>query len=163
MNRMNDDLLGIYLNDHLAGSIVGLEIARRSLSSNRSTRFEAFLVQLVSELEQDRQVLEQVMDRLGVRRNPAKQAGAWLAEKAGRLKLNGKLIGYSDLSRVIELEGLTMGVVGKLSMWRNLMELAAEDERLSGIPFSDVVARTEAQRQTLEANRLEAARLAFEE
>jgi hypothetical protein len=162
MFRMNDDLLGIYLNDHLAGSIVGLEVARRSLTSNRETRFESFLVQLVTELEQDRQVLEQVMDRLGVRRNPAKQAGAWLAEKAGRLKLNGKLVGYSELSRVLELEALTVGVAGKLSLWRNLIELAEGDERLSGVPLADVVSRSEGQRQALEANRLEAARLAFE-
>lgn len=163
MNRMKEDLLGIYLNDHLAGSVVGLELAKRSLSSNRGTRFEPFLVQLVSELQEDRAALEQVLDRLGVRRNTAKQAGAWVAEKAGRLKLNGRLTGYSPLSRVLEFEGLTMGVVGKLSLWRNLLEIATEDERLSGVPIDDVVTRSERQRQDLEANRAEAARLAFED
>ena len=158
---MNEDLLGIYLNDHLAGAVAGYEVAKRSLSSNQGTPFEPFLERLVGELQEDRRVLEQVMDRLGVRRNPAKHAGAWLAEKAGRLKFNGRLLGYSPLSRVIEFEGLTVGVAGKLSMWRNLMEVAAYDERLVGIPFPDVVTRTEGQRQALEENRLEAARIAF--
>ena len=39
-----------------------------------------------------------------------KVAGAWAGEKAGRLKLNGHLTGYSPQSRVIELEGLVVGV-----------------------------------------------------
>ena len=36
----------------------------------------------------------------------------WVAEKAGRLKLNGSLLTYSPLSRLVELEGLSLGVEG---------------------------------------------------
>lgn len=46
-----------------------------------------------------------------------------VAEKLGRLKPNGQLHGYSPLSRVIELEGLYLGISGKLP------RLAARAER----------------------------------
>jgi hypothetical protein len=110
--------LRIYLNDHLAGSISGIELAKRSLSNNRDTPLGQFLLKLLKEIEADRASLERIMSRLGVSKDPVKQAVGWLAEKAGRLKLNGQLLGYSDLSRVVELEGLSLGVEGKLAMWR---------------------------------------------
>jgi hypothetical protein len=157
----NEELLSIYLNDHLAASIAGYEVAKRSRASNEGTQFEDFLARLVQEIELDQEALEKVMDRLGVRRNHAKQAGAWLFEKIGRLKLNGQLIGYSDLSRVIELEGLTVGVEGKLSLWHNLKTIAATDERLTAISFDELIDRAERQRKDLEDERLEAARIAF--
>ena len=34
---INRKLLGIYLNDHLAGSTAGMEVARRSAGSNKGT------------------------------------------------------------------------------------------------------------------------------
>lgn len=36
----------IYLNDHLAGSTVGVALAKRTLGSNRDTQFEPFLERL---------------------------------------------------------------------------------------------------------------------
>jgi hypothetical protein len=158
---MDEELLSIYLNDHLAGAIAGLEVAKRCRSSNEGNPFGTFLQRLTADIDEDRQTLEDVMDRLGFRRNPAKKAGAWLLEKVGRLKLNGRLVGYSDLSRLLELEGLAIGVEGKLSMWRSLSTTGATDQRLSGIDFEDLIARAERQRSGLEENRLEAARIAF--
>jgi hypothetical protein len=35
---LDEKFLSIYLNDHLAGSVTGIELARRTLSSNRGTR-----------------------------------------------------------------------------------------------------------------------------
>ena len=59
------------------------------------------------------------MDDLEIRTDPVKDAGGWLLEKAGRLKLNGQLKGYSPLPRLVELEGLALGVTAKLaSGWR---------------------------------------------
>ena len=50
-------------------------------------------------------------------RTTPKSAGAWTAEKFGRLKPNGQLTGYSPLSRLVELEGLKLGITGKLGLW----------------------------------------------
>ncbi|MQA98716.1 MAG: hypothetical protein GEU78_00240 [Actinobacteria bacterium] len=158
---MSEDLLGIYLNDHLAGSVVGHELVKRTHASNEGTPLGDFLNLLAEEIEEDRRALTDVMDRLGVRRNPAKQAGGWVVEKLGRLKPNGRLLGYSDLSRVLELEGLTIGITGKLALWRNLQALAQVDERLATAPIEEVIRRSERQLRDLQEYRVEAARTAF--
>jgi hypothetical protein len=99
------------------------------------------------------------MDRLGIRRDPVKRAAAWGAEKVGRLKLNGQLTGYSPLSRVVELETLSLGVAGKLGLWRALRDVAP-----GGIPADDLerlIKRAERQRRGLETQRRRAAEIAF--
>jgi hypothetical protein len=95
-------LLHIYLNDHLAGSAAGEELARRCRDNNRGTPIAAFLDELLQQIEEDRLALEAIMDAVGAPKNPAKLAAAWLGEKLGRLKLNGQLLPYSDLSRLLE-------------------------------------------------------------
>ncbi len=157
---MNRKLLGIYLNDHLAGSTVGLELARRSLGSNHGTEFEAFLEGLRGEIEDDRNTLKELMARLGVRPDQLKQGAAWLTEKAGRLKLNGSLTEYSPLSRVVELEALTTGVNGKLSLWQVLSEVQ-DEPILTSFDFQPLIDRALAQVSGLEQQRRAAAQLAF--
>lgn len=98
---MDDKLLSIYLNDHLAGAAAGLELARRTLSNNEGTSYESFLRDLVQAIEEDKTELESLMDTLGISHDRLKQGAAWVAEKAGRLKLNGQLTGYSPLSRLV--------------------------------------------------------------
>jgi hypothetical protein len=154
------NLLAIYLNDHLAGSTVGVELARRARGSNEGTPLGDFLATLVMEIEEDRDTLQDVMEAVGAGRDRLKVVGAWAGEKAGRLKLNGSLLGYSPLSRVVEIEGLRLGVEGKACLWRMLRELA--DPRLSGFDFDALIARAERQRDELERHRLEAGRLALE-
>jgi len=155
------DLLAIYLNDHLAGSTGGLELARRALGANRGTSFEAPLERLATEIAEDREALLDVMDRLGARRDHVKQWAGWLAEKAGRLKPNGRLLGYSPLSRVLELEVLALGIEGKRMLWRALGEVAAGDPRLDGVDLAALVRRAEGQRRLVERQRAVAAAMAL--
>jgi hypothetical protein len=155
-------LLAIYLNDHLAGSTGALELARRARSANRGTPFEAPFERLAAEIEADREVLLDVMRRLGVPRDPLKEAAGWVAEKAARLKLNGRLTGYSPLSRVLELELLALGVEGKRALWRALREVAAVDARLEGVDLAELSKRAERQRRLVEQQRLRAVAIAFE-
>ena len=154
---MNDKLLKIYLNDHLAGSMAGLELAKRCCSSNEGTPLGDFLKRLIEEIEADKSALEELMDALGASKDPVKQLAAWAGEKLGRLKMNGQLTGYSDLSRLEELEGLSLGVEGKLSLWRSLNKVADHDSRLATTNFGELVARAQKQREDLEVHRLEAA------
>jgi hypothetical protein len=154
-------LLGIYLNDHLAGSIAGHELAKRSTKSNKGTAFGPFLQELATELEEDQRSLRLVMDRLGVKPNPIKDSGAWLAEKIGRLKLNGSLTGYSELSRVVELEGLAVGIMGKAALWRSLKTAFTGGGSLDGVDLDQLIARAEKQRAGVEEHRLKAAAIAF--
>lgn len=158
---LTTDLLTIYLNDHLAGSVSGLELARRATDGNRGTELGDFLDGLAGELDQDRRELERIMEALGVRRDGAKVAAAWLAEKAGRLKPNGQLVGHSPLSGVLELEGLQAGVQGKLSLWRTLLELARDDARLDEPSLTAVAGRAERQLKELRRRHAVAAREAL--
>jgi hypothetical protein len=154
MNR--PELLGIYLNDHLAGSIGGVETARRARGSNEGNEFGEPLSRLCEEIESDRETLETVMKELGVTRSRIKPAIGWLGEKLGRLKPNGQLRGYSPLSRVVELEFLLLGITGKLRLWHLLDELVGED---SSADFKALVARAEDQRSRAEALQARAALL----
>jgi hypothetical protein len=152
-------LLSIYLNDHLAGSMVGLGLARRGSASNQGTEVGRALAEVGTEIEAEQAVLRRLMKRLDIAESRVKPAGAWLAEKLGRLKLNGQLRGYSPLSRVVELEGLCTGVTGKMLLWQ-AMERTFGSE-LPGFDFAGLAEQAHSQRQRLEAHRLDAAKTAF--
>ncbi len=156
---MANRYLAIYLNDHLAGSVVGVELARRARGSNEGTELGKALAEVGAEIEADRQTLRQLMGRLDVAESKVKPAGAWVAGKLGRLKLNGQVRGYSPLSRVVELEALCNGIAGKTMLWRALGRTLGD--RLPGFDFEALAVRAEAQRQRLEAHRLDAAATAF--
>lgn len=158
---MNKKLLGIYLNDHLAGSTAGLELARRARGENRNSEYGEFLRTLVEEIDEDRQTLKRIMDDLGIRTDPAKVAAGWLGEKTGRLKLNGQLTGYSPLSRLEEIEGLALGVTGKLALWKALRLVADGEPALDGPALDRLIERAERQQRDLEEHRLAAAREAL--
>ncbi len=155
--RMDDKLLRIYLNDHHAGATAGTELSRRCLENNLGTSYESFLRDLTRAIEEDRSELERLMESLGISPDRLKQAGAWLAERVGRLKLNGQLTGYSPLSRLWELEGLKLGVTGKLSLWRSLKQVADHDSRLAVTDLDKLIARAQEQLEGLEEHRLKAA------
>ena len=154
-------MLSTYLNDHLAGATAGLELARRSRTANRGNRYGDYLDALAGEIERDRDTLLEVMRRLDIGVDHAKQVVAWLAEKLGRLKPNGRVVGYSPLSRLVELELLALGVEGKRALWRSLDRAVGEDPRLAGIDFAELGRRAQAQRRQLEGRRLRAAGEAF--
>ena len=158
---MDDRLLGIYLNDHLAGATGGVELMRRLMSRNRGTEYAAELEEVAREIEEDRTELEGIMTRVGVGTSGVKIRAAWAAERVGRLKLNGRLLSYSPLSRVEELEAMRLGVEGKLALWRSLKETRGADPRLEGVDLDRLIARAERQRDTIESVRLRAATGAF--
>jgi hypothetical protein len=148
-------LLAIYLNDHLAGATGGVELARRARSSNRGTKWGEALEGICAEIETDRATLERVMQQLAIKRNATKIAGAWTAEKFGRLKLNGRLMGYSPLSRLLELEMLHIGITGKLELWEALQR--TQSSKLSQFDLPGLIERAESQREAVERLRIDAA------
>jgi hypothetical protein len=145
LGELSSNLLGIYLNDHLAGSTTGIELVKRAARSNEGTQLGAFLDGLQREIEEDRDSLIEAMDRLGVSRN--------------RLKLNGQVLGYSPLSRLVELEGLDLGINGKLSLWQSLRQ--ANVPELADFDLDRLIERAETQLAELEPFRRDAAAEAF--
>ena len=118
--------LATYLNDHLLGATLGAELVRRAAGENQGSELGAFLTGLAGEIEDDRDTLLAVIGELGVKPDRLKVAAGWTGEKLGRLKPNAQLRGYSPLSPLVELEGLLIGIQGKLAMWQVLAEVAED-------------------------------------
>jgi hypothetical protein len=148
-------LLSIYLRDHHAGAVAGVNVAHRAARQNESTAYGGELAQLAKEIEADKEALENVMSALEVGSDQVKDSAAWIGERLGRLKPNGRWIDYSPLSRLEELEGLLMGVTAKLGLWRSLER--THGPSVDGIVFAELSARAEDQRARLEELRLRAA------
>jgi hypothetical protein len=151
--------LSIYLNDHFAGATGGLELAKRAAGANEDNEYGAVLGELVEELTEERESLRGLIEELGFSVDRVKAGGGWVAEKFGRLKLNGSLLSYSPLSRLIELEGLTIGVTGKLSMWRNVR--ASVGPQVESVDLDALITRAESQLARLDPLRTSAAAEAF--
>lgn len=149
--------LDIYLNDHLAGATVGVELSRRAARNSRGTPRGEFLERLHRDIVEDRRTLQGVVRALGVDASPMKPAVGWVAEKVARLKLNGRIRGHSPLSNLLELEGLEAGVAGKRSLWQALARAYPEDRRLAPFDLDALVTRAEHQLEGLSEHRLSAA------
>ncbi|MEU5591749.1 hypothetical protein [Streptomyces sp. NPDC020298] len=155
------DLLGIYLNDHLAGATVGTRRAGYVARAHRGTALGDVLEPLAREIAEDRESLLGVMDRLGVPKRRYKVLAGAAAECAGRLKPNGRVVARSPLSAVLELEFLRLGVEGKAAGWRSLRPLADADGRLGPRQLDELIARAERQLSTLEELRLRTSQEVF--
>ncbi|MFF0014263.1 hypothetical protein [Streptomyces sp. NPDC005374] len=142
--------LGIYLNDHLAGATAGVELARRMAHEHRDAPYGETLADLSQEISQDRQALLRVLADLGVPVRRYKAYGAWLGEKAGRVKPNGRLLRRSGLAVVIELEALRLGAQGKAALWRGLLAASAQDSRLDADRLEELLRRAGRQIRTLD-------------
>ena len=116
---------------------------------------------IVDEIAADRKALESIMDDLGFEADKLKDVGAWALEKAGRLKLNGQITGYSPLSRLVEFEGLMNGITGKIALWVALLQIAPDEPRLDAARLERLRDSGESQRATVEELRERAAREAF--
>jgi hypothetical protein len=156
-----DEALGVYLNDHLAGSAAGIELAAKLRDNNQGTELGRVMAALHDDITEDRDTLEALMRHLEVARHPVKEAAGWVLEKVSRLRLNPALTGSAELTRLLETEALSLGIEGKLSMWLSLKEAAAADPRLAGTDFDRLIERARGQRRSLEPHRLAAAVASF--
>jgi hypothetical protein len=151
------ELLGIYLNDHLAGATAGVELAHRMARSRTGPGAGATMERLAAEIAQDRSALREIMAGLGIPARAYKICAGWAGEKAARLKLNGRLRSRSPLSDLEELEMLRLGVEGKAAGWRTLRVLADSDPRLDAARLDSLVSRARGQADLLEGLRVRAA------
>lgn len=154
-------LLGVYLNDQLAAGVVWREVARRSAANNAGSDVGEMLERVARAIAEDVDTFQQIMRRLGVPKNPVKTRLAVAAERIGRLKLNGRLTGYSPLSRFVELDFLAMGIQGKVILWENLRDLAGLDARLPDVDFGRLIERARSQCAEIERFRPQAGREAL--
>ncbi|MFJ7902125.1 hypothetical protein ACIQ6V_16810 [Streptomyces sp. NPDC096198] len=159
--RTRSDLLGIYLNDHLAGSTAGVRRAGHLAHTQRGNANGAVLRSIADEIADDRETLLAIMRRLGVPARRYKVLAGGALELAGRLKSNGRIVRRSPLTTVLELELLRLGVEGKAAAWRTLRGVAESDHRLDPERLDRLIERAEQQIRTLEDLRMRQAQRTF--
>ena len=107
--------LDSYLNDHLAGSVSALELIEHWALLHKGKPLGVFFSQIDTEIRADQNVLRNLVHRLGLGESSLRKAGAWAAEKIGRVRLMIAGGEQGSLGLVLTLEGLIMGIVGKNS------------------------------------------------
>lgn len=132
------DILGLYLSDHLTGATGGVARFERMAKAYADTELGPDLRRLALEVRRERRFLKELIETLQVPRRPHRQALAWLAEKAGRLKTNGRPLG-SPMTPVLETEVMRGAVTAKLGAWETLTELAPD----LGLPVETFTALAE--------------------
>lgn len=138
--------LETYLKDHLAGAAGGVSLARRIAAGSDEVAERREMDSIAGEIEANRRSLLELMERLGVRPSRVKQAGAWVGEKLGALKLNAS----APDRRLLEYEAMIMGVTGQLELWRSLERALNGGPALSAGNPTELAARAEDQRARLE-------------
>jgi hypothetical protein len=152
---MSRDGLAIHLNDHLAGSAGAVELVERTIGQNEGTAVARTLAEILSQIREEQQVLRDLIGALDSGESPLKKAGAWLAEKAARIKLGDT--GSTALARMQALEALAIGIQGKLALWRALQRVADRYPELADIDLVKLERRAREQFERVEEHRIEAA------
>jgi hypothetical protein len=151
--------LATYLHDHLAGATHAIELLHWMKDEHKGDALGVFAAGLAGEIQEDRDVLTGLAERVGVGSSTLKETSAWLSEKVSRVKLADH--GATNIGTFESLEFLVLGIHGKLALWRALAVIAQTDERVKGIDFALLVARAETQEASVDRRRLEIARAAF--
>jgi hypothetical protein len=149
------------LDDQLAAGVLWREVARRAQGENEGTELGEALAGVAAAISEDVLLFERMMKGLGMRPSRVKPRLAVAAERIGRMKLNGRLRGYSPLSRFAELDFLAMGIEGKKILWANLRDLTDVGARVPGLDFDQLIERAAWQSAELEPFRERAGREAF--
>jgi hypothetical protein len=147
--------LEVYLTDHLAGATAGLNLSRMASEEHRSDEHGAFFGEIASEIKADYETLEKLIADLGVQESATKTAAAEIGSKMMAPKFTG---GSDDeLNAFVTLETLSMGVEGKVCMWKALKTVEDAYPTLGEADLDELIARGESQRDRIETVRLQLA------
>lgn len=158
---MSEQYVTTYLNDHLAGSVLALELLDQLQKQHAGTPLESLVAPLRVDIEADQSELKALIGRLGVGTSVLRKATAWLAEKVAELKLKADDPTDGPLRLLESLETVSLGIEGKRGLWIVLETTAASNPALRGIDYGRLGRRAEEQRSRVEAARLDAARAAL--
>ena len=153
--------LGVYLNDHLAGSVGAIGLLDHLINEQNGQRLEKFLVDLRDDIDRDQEVLRDLIQKLDLGESAIRKAGAWLSEKFGEAKvlLGGNEIGGLGLLQALEV--LALGICGKELLWRALQTVETNFTQLQGIDLKRLEQRARDQVERVDHERLHLAREAF--
>jgi hypothetical protein len=145
--------LAIYLHDHLAGARFAIGVLQDLGAQELNQDVKQCAMKLLPAVEADSSTLEEFAKKIGEGTSVIKDAGAWLAQKAGRLKLS--LNEPFGMFEAIEM--LSLGVLGKLALWTALESLRKAGHAFEALDLDRLIARAQDQHQLLEKLRLKLA------
>ena len=151
-----------YLNDHLAGAVGALELLDRLVETYKGKPLEKFFRDLRTDIEHDQGQLKELIQKLGAEESAVRKAGAWIAEKLSRPKIDLDEGSKNDLGLFLALEALVLGITGKRSLWRALQSASRTVPELARLDYSGLENRAIDQCERVEARRLEIARSVFQ-
>lgn len=154
---MANEHLATYLNDHLAGSVVALELLDHLEDTHSDNSLGDFFKQLRVDITADRDELERLMEALNVSQSRTRKASAWVAEKMTELKLRLDDSKSGPLFLFESLEALSLGIEGKRSLWIALSAAARKSPALAVIDYERLKQRAEEQRARVEKVRIDTA------
>jgi hypothetical protein len=151
---MAHEHLAIYLNDHLAGSVVALELLERLEETHGRDGLGDFFKLLRADIASDRQDLEQLMEELKIDQSRTRKASAWVAEKFTELKLRFDDPQAGVLLLFESLEALSLGIEGKHSLWTALAAAGIESSLVKLADYERLKQRAKDQRDRVEQLRI---------
>jgi hypothetical protein len=159
-SRSREDL-ATYLKDHYAGGVAALELVDHLIKEHGDDPLQSFFCKLREEIQADHDQLCGLIEGLGDKDSSLRNAGAWLGEKLSRLKMGFAASADSKLRLLQSLEFLFLGITGKKSLWRALIEVQPGWPILEEIDLARLEKRAQEQAEEVDARRLAAAREAF--
>jgi len=156
---MSKEHLSTYLNDHLAGSNIAIEILDHLI--DETSELSPALNALKTEIAEDREQLKALMASQQIEESRVRKAGSWFAEQVAEMKLEVDDDENGPLRRLERLEALEIGIDGKIALWRALDVAAKSNSDLRRLDYVRLRQRGEDQRARVESMRLNAASAAL--
>lgn len=154
---MAHEHLATYLNDHLAGSVLALELLEHLEGVHSDDGLRDFFRLLRADIATDRDELETLMNKLKIDQSSLRKASAWLAEKFTELKLRFDDPKAGTLLLFESLEALSLGIEGKYSLWTALSAAAKQSSKLQHLDYARLQQRARDQRARVEELRIKIA------
>jgi hypothetical protein len=153
---MADAPLHVYLNDHLAGATAGVDLVKTA-AENHDGELGEFFAQLADEISADYNGLTSLMDQMDAHASGAKEVLAKAGSVVSEAKFSGESVGSPTFGTFLTLETLSIGVEGKLCMWKALKVVEGEYTELASFDIDTLIERAQSQRDRIEGKRLEIA------
>jgi len=150
-NEMAYSGLDTYLNDHIAGATAGTNLAKMAAEEHQTDEHGPFFSEIYAAIQADFETLQELATALGVEESAGKAA---LAEVGSKMMGPKFTAGDDDeLNAFVTLETLSIGVEGKVCMWKALKTVEGDYEAFTQFNIDELLASAESQRQKLEDQR----------
>jgi len=154
-----EDLLAVYLHDHLAGSKFAIELLEKLKAEFPMSETGRMAREVLPGIEEDRRTLEKIIVKVGEISFNVYDAVGWLAERVSRIKL--KHDDPQGIGAFEAFETLALGILGKRALWQTLSVREKEDDRVLGPDYAVLLERAQEQFEKVNEYRLDLARTAF--